>query len=388
MNYSDLLPYCKNEEQQKKIEACIEHGSQAKAAKALGIGTRQVERAIAKIKLYAKTPSEIIGKSDEAVKAPFVIKGTSTLYDMQTGEAKIAWIKTNAQHEEQLDHILESFKSTLADYKPLPKIRQIGKTNKDLLAIYPMGDPHLGMYSWAQETGSDFDCDIAERNLIAAFDYLIERTPPAETAIILNLGDFFHSDSSGNTTTKGTAVDVDSRHGRVFRIGVAVMVEAINRALTKHKRVIVRNNRGNHDKDTSVALSVCLEYAFKDNKRVEFANPFSPYFFHEFGNNLIFSTHGDGLKPKQAQGFVSSAYSKEWGACEHRHAYFGHFHHEQRFEENGLLVEIFNTLAAQDAWHHTSGYKSKRNMKSIVLDRNQGEIERFTYNLSRDLMLK
>ncbi len=119
-----------------------------------------------------------------------------------------------------------------------------------------MGDPHIGMYSWHKETGEDFDCDIAERDLLGAMRYLVDKAPPSETAIILNLGDFFHSDSMNNTTTKGTRVDIDGRYSRVLRIGIELMISAVNMALEKHKKVVVRNNRGNHDSETSKVLSV------------------------------------------------------------------------------------------------------------------------------------
>jgi hypothetical protein len=257
------------------------------------------------------------------------------------------------------------------------------KVDKDKMVVLPLGDPHLGMYAWCQEAGEDFDVDIAETNLRKALAYLIDKAPPAEHCVILNLGDFFHGDNSSNTTTRGTDVDVDGRWGRVFDIGMVLMIDAVNLALERFKKVTVRNNPGNHDKHTGQALSIAMKYIFKDNPRVEIAEPSNPFFIYQFGNNMLFSTHGDGLKPKQAQGFVSNAYPEMWGQTEHRLALFGHFHHEDRKEENGLIVEIFNTLASSDAWHHASGYRSKRNMKCIVLDREDGEIERYTFSLKR-----
>ena len=249
-----------------------------------------------------------------------------------------------------------------------------------------MGDPHIGMYAWASETGEDYDCDIAEKNLREAMAYLIDKAPPSETAIILNLGDFFHGDSSANTTTRGTNVDVDGRWARVLEIGVTLMIDCVYMALKKHKKVIVKNNIGNHDAHTSQVLSICMRHAFKGNKRVEIAEPANPFFVYEFGKCMIFSTHGDKVKPKTAQGIVSNYYPEIWGRTEHRLGLFGHFHHEFKEEVNGLLVEIFNTLASSDAWHSASGYRSKRNMKLLVLDKEEGEIERYTYNLSRKML--
>jgi len=381
--YSSLLEYAKSDKEVKLLEACVKYGSPAKAAPHVNIGERSIRRCIGLVKERRAIPREMIGNLDTPVKSPMAVKGTSTLYDAETGEAKITWVKTDKDKEQALRDMLGAVEDAVSSYKPLKRVKSPKKSDKDTMTIYPMGDPHIGMYAWAGETGEDFDCDIAEKNLRHAMQYLVDKAPPSETAIILNLGDFFHGDNSSNTTTRGTAVDIDSRWGRVYEIGMTLMIDCVNMALEKHKKVLVRNNVGNHDRHTSQALSVAMKHIFKSNPRVEIADASNPFFIHEFGNNLIFSTHGDGLKPKQAQGFIANAYSELWGRTEHRLALFGHFHHEDRKEENGLIVEIFNTLAASDAWHHASGYRSKRNMKCLVLDREEGEIERYTFSLKR-----
>ncbi len=381
--YKHLLDYCETEKERSIVEALLSEGGQHKAAAKLGIGGSTVERAVHKLRARAKTPKSIVKDIDSPVPSNLVIKGTSTLYDAGSGEAHKVWVKTDASKEAMLEQAVSAVESAVSKYKPLPKIKTPKKVFKDLLTLYPMGDPHIGMYAWSGETGEDFDCDIAEKNLRKAMQHLVDKAPESETAIICNLGDFFHSDSLSNKTTKGTPVDTDTRWGRVYDIGMTLMIDCVNMALEKHKKVIVRNNTGNHDKHTSQALSVAMRHIFSKNPRVEISDPSNPFFIYEFGNNLIFSTHGDALKPKQAQGFVSNAYPEAWGRTEHRLALFGHFHHEDRKEENGLIVEIFNTLAASDAWHHASGYRSKRNMKCLVLDRYEGETERYTFSLSR-----
>lgn len=385
-DYEALKDYCQNEKETLLIETLLKERSQMRTAKILGISSSTVLRILENMRERQKTPIAMVGNFNNPTKTPLTIKKISAYGDFETGEVTKGWVKYDVDAQAQLEQILKAVKSTVESYKPLPKIPAPKSTQKDIITIYPMGDPHIGMYAWSGETGEDFDCDIAEKNLREAMQYLVGKSPESETAVILNLGDFFHGDNSSNTTTKGTAVDIDSRWGRVYQIGMTLMIDCVNLALEKHKKVIVRNNIGNHDKHTSQALSIAMQHIFSNNPRVEIADASNPFFMHEFGKNLIFSTHGDGLKPKQAQGFVSNAYSDIWGRTEHRLALFGHFHHEDRKEENGLIVEIFNTLAASDAWHHASGYRSKRNMKSIVLHKEEGEVERYTFNLSRRLL--
>jgi hypothetical protein len=115
--------------------------------------------------------------------------------------------------------------------KPLPARKSYSITgarlDRDLLSVYPMGDPHIGMLSWRNETGADFDLRIAERLLFDAVDALVDLSPPSHQALIINVGDYFHADSNASTTTKGTKVDVDSRWAKVFRVGVALQVHEV-----------------------------------------------------------------------------------------------------------------------------------------------------------------
>jgi hypothetical protein len=207
--------------------------------------------------------------------------------------------------------------------------------------------------------------------------------PEAEIGLILNLGDFFHADSTDNQTTRGTRVDVDTRWSRMLEVGITLMIDCVHMALEKHKKVIVRNNPANHDWHTGQMLGLTLKYAFKNNKRVHIEDSQNPFYVNEFGNNMIISAHGHTVKPAKMQGVITNYFPEIWGRTEHRYCYLGHFHHEDRKEDNALVVEIFNTLASQDAWHYASGYRSKRNMKSIVLHKEFGEIERHTYAINR-----
>lgn len=385
--YANYEEFCETDQELKLIKLLAAGNSQKKAAGILGINRGVVSRIFKKIGTRSKVAGNLMGDFDAPVKDPLVIDGISAFYNLQTGDMTRAWVKTKVDKNRQIELLKESFEATLQNYDPLKKIKMPKRCSKDTMPVIPIGDPHIGMYAWKQETGEDFDCDIAERDLRAAMAYQIERTPPSETCLILNLGDFFHADNQNNRTAKaGNALDVDGRWSRVLQIGLTLMIDCIEMALHKHKNVIVKNNIGNHDDHTSQVLSICLMHTFKNNKRVQVANPADPFFALEFGANAVFSTHSHMVKPKQMQGVISNFYPEIWGRTTHRVAFLGHWHHEQRFEENGLMVEIFNTLASSDAWHHASGYRSNRNLKTIILDRHEGEVERFTYCLPRAIL--
>ncbi len=242
--------------------------------------------------------------------------------------------------------------------------------------MYPLGDPHIGMLAWEREAGQDHDLRIAERLMRRAIDSLAETGDRAQTALLLNLGDFFHADSSRNTTTAGTMVDVDGRYTRVYQVGLDLMVYATDRLLEHHEHVIVESRIGNHDRDTSVQLQLGLDLYYRREPRVDVrVNP-APFFYHRFGRCLIGSTHGDLTKKRDLQKIMSVDRRRDWGEIEHAYWYLGHEHHTRRVEDYGCIVEVFRTMAPSDLWHTAKGYRSGRDLHRIVLDAEDGEVSR------------
>lgn len=380
-----LLDLCYTDRQREVIRSYIKHGTAEKASKELGIAIRNIRTHIATVKKHAASKGLVpeIGVSKPAPNHSGLIMNGASVYHQATPESPAFWAKYKMDGV-NIGEMFEAFKDSVEDYKVAPLIPAPKQVMKNKLVVYPQGDPHIGMFSWSKETGENFDCKIAENDLREAMTYLVSKTPAAETAIILNLGDFFHSDNKSNRTEQsGNALDVDGRWSKVLQIGITLMIDCVYLALKKHKKVIVKNVSGNHDDHTSKVLSICMQHHFRDNSRVEIHSLESPFFFYEFGNCMIGSTHGHMVKPKQLHGLVANYEPAMWGRTQHRYFYLGHFHHKEVFEEHGLTTEIFNTLASQDAWHHSSGFRSKRNMCAIVLDKEFGEEERYTFSINR-----
>jgi hypothetical protein len=215
----------------------------------------------------------------------------------ENGDIKQQWVRTDKQ-KESIEALQEAFHLSVEDSRPLKPIKAPKGNIKNLLTVYPMGDPHIGMYAYHKEVGEDFDCDIAERDLLSAVDYLISVSPPTEEALIVNLGDYFHGDSSKNTTTAGTPIDFDGRYERVLKIGISILIRVVERALEKHKKVTVINATGNHDTESSIFLCVAMWHHFQNNKRVEIRDS-NMFHFFEFGKNLIGVCHGHTVKKER-----------------------------------------------------------------------------------------
>lgn len=367
-----------SQRQAEIIQAVIQHNGQRGASRVLGVSRGSIQDAINRVKvkaaLHGYAPDQ--GMTQE-VPSPFVVKGTSTLYD-ENGAMRLQWVKTKLD-DEAAEAIVRQFIADLTqDVKGKgPKVKAPKKVDSDLLAVYPMGDPHFGMYAWAAEAGDDFNTELAESLTCAAIDRLVDSAPAADTGIILVLGDLIHADSTTNRTpNSGATLDVDTRWARVMQIGLRALRYSITKALAKHKKVIVRIVRGNHDPHASIAISLALEAFFHGNERVTVDLSPSAHWYYQHGEVLIGSTHGDTTKKADLLGVMASDKPQEWGQTKHRYWYCGHVHHVEQKEFPGVVVEYFRTLAPKDAWHAAQGYRSGRDMCLIVLHKKYGEIER------------
>jgi hypothetical protein len=312
-------------------------------------------------------------------KAPigYHLRGVSTLLDAE-GAVKQTWVKTVKTHEDPMA-ILDAFQIAVAqrDIAVAKPVKAPKTVEKDLLTTYYHGDAHVGMLSWAAETGEDFNLEIAERNIIAATNHLVDIAPPSEYALIINVGDFFHADNvEAKTARSGHSLDVDSRWAKVLRIGISILTQCIDKTLTKHKYVKLICSQGNHDPHSSIMLSTCLAHHYRNEPRVTIETSPSKFHWHEFGKNLFGITHGDMAKPSDLPGIMAHDKAEAWGRTKYRFWFCGHIHHTQVKEYPGVLIESFRTLAARDAWHAASGYRAGRSMISDVFHVERGRILR------------
>jgi hypothetical protein len=380
---NELLQYCDTARQAEIIQAVIDEGSNNKASFKLGIARQTVDETVNKVKRKAA----IKGWSPQhdmvrPVPDAFVVRGVSTYYN-KDGKPSGQWVKSRLD-DSKIEEVIRDFVESLAqDIKGLSPLTQAPTINNySLMCVYPMGDPHFGMYAWWQDAGDDFDLDIAERLTCGAVDRLIQSSPNAETGLLLNLGDMFHADNQSNSSKSGHQLDVDGRWAKVQQVGLKAMIHCIKRLLEKHKKVIFRINRGNHDGHSSYALALMISCYFHNEPRLEVDLSPSMVWYYKFGLNLIGSTHGDTIKEKDMMQLMAADKPQDWGATKFRYWYAGHVHHSQVKEYQGGIVEYFRTLAARDAWHQGQGYRAGRDMCCIVLHEKHGEIERHKCDIS------
>lgn len=308
------------------------------------------------------------------------VKGVSTLHGPD-GQVLAQWVKTTASESEQraaLDALVEAAVAKLPRLAPRARV---GKCLPHLMAGYPIGDAHIGMRAWHEETGEDWDLAIAERVQCGAMASLVESAPKAEQATIVELGDFYHYDGLEPVTTRsGHVLDADGRYAKMIGVGVKVMRQCIESALRRHDRVSVICLPGNHNETGALWLSATLAHLYERDERV--AVDTSPAIFRYFrhGKTLVGCHHGHTCKPDKLPGVMAADRPKDWGEAEHRYWWLGHVHHQAVKEHPGVIVESFNTLAAKDAYATAGGWRAQRNMKCIVLHDEHGEVARHTVN--------
>jgi hypothetical protein len=365
------------EGQAEQYKLYMEHQSYTKVGEILGNDPAVIRRAILRLVAGAARQGYSPDHDMTHEAAPgFQVKGVSTLYNGD-GDITAQWVKTDKSKEESLELIKDAVEAICAPCKGVVEaIKAPKRLNSDLLVTYPIPDLHKGMLSWGLETGADYDTDIATDLARKAQGRLVSAAPNASTALIANLGDFFHTDNESNqTNASGHKLEVDGRWSKIFYSGVLLVRDLIIMALNKHDKVVVRFAKGNHDEHTSVGLAVALIMAFENNPRVDIELPLNPFQYYVFGGVLLGMVHN--CKPNDLEGIMANDMREEWGKAKFCHWLTAHIHNKTAHEFKGCTAESFRTIAAKDAWTNRSGYRSGRDMTAIVYHKEWGEVERF-----------
>jgi hypothetical protein len=364
-----LLEFAKSDRQKEVCTAVIKTGSNAKAAYALGVNRRTVDKTMQRIERFAASKAVAPHKSvDRETMEGFDAKRISTAYK-EDGTVALQWVIQEPQKrnmQEKIDALMEGMTDDLTGFK-LP-VEQTATLDDDYLAMYMIGDHHFGMLADSETKidDDDWDVKIATQILIDATDRLANRVGNAHTGVLLNVGDFFHADSSANTTTKGTPVDVDTRIGKTFKLAGRLV----------HSEVVVINVRGNHDSDMACHLSSCLELLYEQETRVNVLPNYSKFIHYQWHNNLFVFHHGDRMKHEQILQAVIKNLDDEWSQSKNRYCHLGHIHHHTAREVGSMHFEHWGSLTATDQWHSDSGYGAERSMTAVVYHKENGEDSR------------
>ena len=361
------------------IKAVIEHGGMRQAARALGVHHRTIGRSVDRAKARAARQGYAPDNDMRKIAPPgFVVKGTSTYYD-EAGTLKAQWVKTDADKEAQLA-IQEAAYAALAESLPREAARPAPAARRaDLCTVYTLTDSHVGMLAWHKEGGADWDLEIAERTLTGAFDRLVESSPPAQTCVVAQLGDFLHSDGLLPVTpTSNHILDQDGRFSKVVQAAVRVLRRVIRTALDHHETVRVLMAEGNHDMASSVWLRVMFKALYENEPRVQMIDGELPFYAMQHGQTMLAWHHGHLKKNDALPLLFAAQYPRMWGDTTKRYCHTGHRHHVEEKEHSGMTVLQHSTLAARDAYAARGGWHSERQAASITYHSRWGQVARHT----------
>jgi hypothetical protein len=307
------------------------------------------------------------------------LKGESVLLDSD-GNPLLTWKKTGKKGLSFKDQV-EIIRDVFANYEVVrSKVPHPTSVIADRLTVYPVLDWHLGMFAARQETGDkDWDLETATTVIKRTFSSVVHASHPSEEAIIMGLGDILHGDNSLNRTRRsGNTLDISGRYPQILRRGTELTVECAELVAEKHTKVRIVWKRGNHDDDSSVAIALALAMRFQDHPRITVDLSDDPFFFTEFGINLIGGTHGDGLKLPDLALIMASRVPEIWGRTSVRDFFIGHVHHENQIFKDIQGCRLFSLRAPvpRDFFHGVSGYTSMRSLYSFEYDKKLGSLGR------------
>ena len=175
--------------QQEALDAVVKYGSQVKAAKALGISRSALRHRINSAKKYEE--------ADDGIKYAMTETGMANINAVHSG-----WIKTddvslyfrNEIDKIDTNDIAESIRDIINGIVLCPIIKSPGFSEDNLLTLYPIADAHIGMRAHAEETGAEYNSDIAVDRIKTGMAKCVSSSPNSKYALILDVGDLTHAD--------------------------------------------------------------------------------------------------------------------------------------------------------------------------------------------------
>jgi hypothetical protein len=364
--------------QKNAIELVEQHGSITAAAKAEKRDLRNFQRLYKRAK--AVLARQGYAPEHDMVKTcpdGFHVKGTSTLYTNGENGTQVSaqWVKTSIDRERQDELMREAVAALSEDIKRAKPVKLQKHGAEELLNCYVITDYHLGMRCWPEETGGDWDTQLAEDLLYRWFATALRTAPKAKHGLLLQLGDWLHFDGLDAVTPQsGHLLDADTRFQKLVRVTIRAFRRIIADMLEHHETVHVIMAEGNHDLSASAWMRELFSAHYDTEPRVTVDTSPDPYYCYEFGQNSIFAHHGHKRRTNDIDRVFTAKFREIVGRTRHSHAHLGHLHNERVVESPLMLVEQHRTLASPDSYASRGGWVSGRSAKVITYHRDHGKV--------------
>ena len=377
----DQLAQFATDKQWEYYTKSCELGSNRQAAKFFGVTATVVDVAVRSLKAKAAVSGYAPNHDmTRVVPDPFVVRGISTYYNAE-GKASGQWVKSRIEDtklQEMMRQTIDAMKEEIPRLTALPAPPL---SNDNLLNCYVITDYHLGMLSWDEETGENWDVAIAEKLVVKWMEQAIAQSPNADTAVFAQLSDFLHFDGMDAVTPASKhLLDVDTRFAKLVRSAIRVLRTIIDMLLAKHQKLHIIMADANHDPVSQIWLREWFSVLYENEPRVTVDKSPNPYNAYEFGNVALFFHHGHKRKVANVSEVFAGQFREMFGRTKYAYAHMGHYHSIDIKENNLMIVEQHRTLAPGDAYSARGGWLSGRDAKVISYDRRYGEVSRLTIN--------
>lgn len=257
-----------------------------------------------------------------------------------------------------------------------------GKMNMAEMGIV---DLHMGKYSRAVETNSDYDLQIAEQCFRGATDHFLEKMSrdPIEKIVWPVGHDAMHFSTQQNSTPSGNPMDVSGRYFEVYECLMQNYVWAIERSL-EVAPVEFYYLPGNHDPLVSFHAARELAAYFRHQKHVTFNIGPKTRKYIEYGINMIGWSHGNREDIKTLPVLMAKEEPEIWGRTRQREIHIGHKHLLKIWAESfaGIRVRILGSMSGHDAWHYGEGYQDRRTSECFIWNYEHGEAAHYNFNIN------
>tara|TARA_R100001594_G_scaffold101287_1_gene135849 strand:- start:5754 stop:7001 length:1248 start_codon:yes stop_codon:yes gene_type:complete len=350
-------------------------------ARKLGLARRTVKEVLKSMETThdsAPWTDEKIDKSSEDELVEDLLRRKEERVLVAAERKEWSKIKKDAEKYRRIELIANSL--ALKFDKASPRYRvsklKLRQSSQPYAVVVSPTDFHWGDYAPGY-TKDPYNRKIARKRLMQTTKALMARLTKRgrPQCIYLALGgDGLTIDNQGKTTTRGTLQDVDGVPEELAWSWVELCRDYVDllRQLAPVRLFVVP---GNHDYYTATLLRAAMKGWFSLAKDVTVEESYSNRQYTQYGSSLITFLHGDVGSPKDWPAIIAGEVPKLWGDSQWRFIFCGHLHTERDFPTFGnVTVYRMPSLAGTDAWHHKSGYKSRKSLVCYVVDQKRGVI--------------
>jgi len=300
---------------------------------------------------------------------------------LKTDEASIRIVNQEERisYDQVRDELIKEMKKHSPRYKKIKR----GKTEPHLLII-DLGDLHINKSGAKEESGEEYNTDIAVQRARQAVDQILNRAKTYNIEkIVFNIGGDTLNTDNRNSTTSGTPQDTDTHWHRAFKVARTLFVETIEK-MVQVADVHVIHNPANHDWYSGFMLADALYCWFNKHPNITWDIEIRHRKYYTYGKNLIGTSHGDGAKENDLPMLMATE-AETWSQTRFRYFYLGHVHHKRQIkyvvgDKQQITIEYMRSPSGADSWHDRQGYISPKSIEGFIHHKDNGQVARLSVN--------